>query len=244
MIDELTRIIGQRLDQIRKRISSAALSCGKSPDEIALVVVTKSHPVEVIEAAISVGIRRFGENYPEEALSKILQLQRQPEIEWHMIGHLQSRKARIVVENFYMLHSLDSTQLAEKLENLLAESGKKMPSLLEFNVGGEESKFGWPAWEEKRWNELLPEISKILTFKHLQISGLMTMPPLTDDEQKARSFFKKLRNLRDYLSISFPKANFEMLSMGTSADFEIAIEEGATMIRVGQAILGSRSARK
>ena len=132
MIDEITGIIGQRLDQIRKRISRAALSCGKSPDEIALVVVSKSQPVEVIEAAISVGIRRFGENYPEETLSKILQLQDQPEIEWHMIGHLQSRKARIVVENFHMLHSLDSTQLAEKVDNLLAESGKKMLSLLEF----------------------------------------------------------------------------------------------------------------
>jgi pyridoxal phosphate enzyme (YggS family) len=244
MIDEITGIIGQRLDQIRKRISRAALSCGKSPDEIALVVVSKSQPVEVIEAAISVGIRRFGENYPEETLSKILQLQDQPEIEWHMIGHLQSRKARIVVENFHMLHSLDSTQLAEKLDNLLAESGKKMLSLLEFNVGGEESKFGWPAWDEKRWKELLPEISKILALEHLQISGLMTMPPLVEDEQKARLFFRKLRNLRDYLSISFPGANFNMLSMGTSADFEIAIEEGATMIRVGQAILGSRPSRK
>jgi pyridoxal phosphate enzyme (YggS family) len=244
MIDEITGIISQRLDQIRKRISRAALSCGKSPDEIALVVVSKSQPVEVIEAAISVGIRRFGENYPEETLSKILQLQDQPEIEWHMIGHLQSRKARIVVENFHMLHSLDSTQLAEKLDNLLAESGKKMLSLLEFNVGGEESKFGWPAWDEKRWKELLPEISKILALEHLQISGLMTMPPLVEDEQKARLFFRKLRNLRDYLSISFPGANFNMLSMGTSADFEIAIEEGATMIRVGQAILGSRPSRK
>lgn len=244
MIDEITGNIGQRLDQIRKRISRAALSCGKSPDEIALVVVSKSQPVEVIEAAISVGIRRFGENYPEETLSKILQLQDQPEIEWHMIGHLQSRKARIVVENFHMLHSLDSTQLAEKLDNLLAESGKKMLSLLEFNVGGEESKFGWPAWDEKRWKELLPEISKILALEHLQISGLMTMPPLVEDEQKARLFFRKLRNLRDYLSISFPGANFNMLSMGTSADFEIAIEEGATMIRVGQAILGSRPSRK
>ncbi len=232
MIDELTGIIGQRLDQIRKRISRAALSCGKSPDEIALVVVTKSQPVEVIEAAISVGIRRFGENYPEETLSKILQLQGQPEIEWHMIGHLQSRKARIVVENFHILHSLDSTQLAQKLEYLLAASGKKMPSLLEFNCGGEESKFGWPAWDEKRWKELLPEISKILALKHLQISGLMTMPPLIEDEQKARPFFRKLRNLRDYLSISFPGTNFKMLSMGTSADFEIAIEEGATIIRV------------
>ncbi len=244
MMDELTGIIGQQLDQIRKRIARAAHSCGRSPDEITLVVVSKSQPIGVIEAAISAGIRRFGENYPEEALSKILQLPGQPEIEWHMIGHLQSRKARIVVENFQMLHSLDSFQLAEKLDNLLAVSGKKMPSLLEFNVGGEESKFGWPAWDEMGWKELLPEISKILTLQHLQFCGLMTMPPLVDDEKKARSFFRKLRDLRDYLSISFPQANFNMLSMGTSADFEIAIEEGATIIRVGQAILGSRPLRK
>jgi pyridoxal phosphate enzyme, YggS family len=240
MIDELTIIIEQRLDQVKKKISRAALSCGKSPDEISLVVVSKSQPVEVIRAAISAGIKRFGENYPEETFSKIQQLQGLPEIEWHMIGHLQSRKARIVVENFTMLHSLDSLLLAEKLDQLLAESGKKLPTLLEFNVGGEESKFGWPAWDEKRWKELLPEISKILALDHLHISGLMTMPPLIADVEKTRPFFKKLYNLRKYLSSSFSEAKFTELSMGTSADFEIAIEEGATMIRVGQAILGSR----
>jgi hypothetical protein len=240
MIDELTGMIEQRLAQVKKRISKAAFSCGRSPDEISLIVVSKSQPVEVIEAAISIGINRFGENYPEETLAKILALRSQAEIEWHMIGHLQSRKARIVVDKFQMLHSLDSFTLAEKLDRLLAESGKKMPALLEFNVGGEESKFGWPAWDEQKWEALLPEISRVLALEHLQISGLMTMPPLIEEIDKTRPFFKKLFDLREYLASSFPEAKFSELSMGTSADFEIAIKEGATMIRVGQAILGSR----
>jgi len=115
---------------------------------------------------------------------------------------------------------------------------------LEFNVGGEASKFGWPAWDETRWEELLPELSKILGMQHLQVAGLMTMPPMSEDVEESRPYFQKLRRLRDYLSFSFPEAKFSQLSMGTSADFEIAIEEGATMIRVGRAILGDRPPKK
>jgi PLP dependent protein len=240
MMNDLTGMIEQRLDQVKQGIARAALSRGRSPGEISLIVVSKSQPVEVITAAISAGVRRFGENYPEETLSKIVELNSPAAIEWHMIGHLQSRKARIVTEHFKMLHSLDSFQLAEKLDRLLAESGKKMPALLEFNVGGEDSKFGWPAWDETRWAELLPDLSKILAMEHLQISGLMTMPPLTENLEESRPFFQKLLKLRDYLSSSFESTQFAELSMGTSADFEIAIEEGATMVRVGRAILGDR----
>jgi pyridoxal phosphate enzyme (YggS family) len=243
MIDDLTGIIEQRLDKIKQRIVRAAFSSGRSSDEISLLVVSKSQPVEVIEAAISAGVRRFGENYPEETLSKILALPGQAGIEWHMIGHLQSRKARIVADHFHTLHSLDSLSLAEKLDRLLAERGKTMPVLLEFNVGGEESKFGWPAWEEARWEELLPTLSKILGMDHLQITGLMTMPPLSENIEEARPFFQKLRKLRDYFVSVFPGVKFAELSMGTSADFEIAIEEGATIIRVGRAILGDRPAK-
>jgi PLP dependent protein len=240
MMDELAGIIAQNLALVNQRIANAAQISGRSSEDISLLVVSKSQPVEVIEAAITAGIRLFGENYPEETLSKMLQLQNQAEIQWHMIGHLQSRKARIVAEHFQMLHSLDSFQLAEKLDRLLAESDKKMPVLLEFNVGEEESKFGWPAWDESKWVELLPELSKILTLEHLKITGLMTMPPLSEDIEATRPFFKKLRQLKGFLSSSFPEATFTELSMGTSADFEIAIEEGATMVRVGRAILGDR----
>jgi pyridoxal phosphate enzyme (YggS family) len=240
MIDKLTEIIERRLAQVNQKITRAALSSGRSPSEISLLVVSKSQPIEVIEAAISAGVRRFGENYPEETLSKLIELKSQVEIEWHMIGHLQSRKARIVTEHFQMLHSLDSYPLAEKLDRLLAESGKKMPALLEFNVGGEESKFGWAAWDETRWKELLPELSRILVMEHLHITGLMTMPPLSEDVEESRPFFQKLHALRDFLAASFPGTKLTELSMGTSADFEIAIEEGATMIRVGRAILGDR----
>ena len=242
-MDELSGIIGQRLDQINQKILKAAISSGRSPNDITLLVVSKSQPVEVIEAAISAGVRRFGENYPEETLSKIMELLSRAGIEWHMIGHLQSRKARIVAEHFQMLHSLDSFQLAEKLERLLAESGKKLPVLLEFNVGGEVSKYGWPAWDENKWEALPPELSRILVFEHLQVTGLMTMPPLSENNEEARPYFKKLRMLKDYLSATFPATKFTELSMGTSADFEIAIQEGATMIRVGRAILGDRPAK-
>jgi PLP dependent protein len=240
MIDELTGIIEQRLNQINQKIEKAAASSGRSADEISLLVVSKSQPVEVIEAAISAGVRRFGENYPEETLSKIVELHTQAEIEWHMIGHLQRRKARMVADHFHMLHSLDSFQLAEKLERILAESGKSMPVLLEFNVGGEESKFGWPAWDKNKWEALLPELSKILAMGHLHVSGLMTMPPLSENIEESRPYFKKLRSLKDFLSSAFPEAKFSELSMGTSVDFEVAIQEGATMIRVGRAILGDR----
>ncbi len=196
MMDQLTGIIQQRLTEVNQKIARAALASGREPGEICLLVVSKSQPVEVIEAAISAGVSRFGENYPEETLVKLGELESQAKIEWHMIGHLQSRKARIVAEHFQMLHSLDSFALAEKLERLLAESGKTLPALLEFNVGGEESKFGWPAWDETRWEELLPELSKILAMQHLPIAGLMTMPPLSDDIEESRPFFRKLRALQ------------------------------------------------
>ncbi len=240
MIDELTSIIAERLNKIQQRVAKAAQASGRTSDEVTLVVVSKTQPVDVIEAAIAAGVRCFGENYPEEALEKIERLQGQAEIQWHMIGHLQSRKAKIVADHFAMLHSLDSFSLAEKLDRLLAERGKSLACLLEFNVGEEESKFGWPAWDEGEWDELLPEISRILSLGHLKISGLMTMPPLMEDVENSRPYFRELRKLSEFLSTAFPGGNFRELSMGTSADFDIAIEEGATMVRIGQAILGAR----
>lgn len=232
----------KNLLMVNEKIAAAAARSNRNFDEIQLVVVTKGQPVEVIQAAISAGIRNFGENYPEESLPKIMECQEQG-VKWHMIGHLQSRKARLVCEHFDWMHSLDSLHLAEKMERQLSQSGRTLPALLEFNVGGEQSKSGWLANDELFWPGLRDEIGQILLFPHLNIKGLMTMPPLTVSPYEARIYFHKLVKLRDYLSGQFPDADWKELSMGTSSDFESAVEEGATFVRIGTGILGSRPAR-
>jgi len=226
--------------KVQEEIQRTALNCTRNPDEIRIVVVSKSQPLEKIEAAIKAGIRNFGENYPEEAVEKISAFQNVEGIEWHMIGHLQSRKAKLIPAYFDWMHSLDSLRIAEKLERLLSEQNKHLKVLLEFNVGGEISKYGWSASDPDRWVELVGEIEQIQQYPHLQICGLMTMPPMTVTLQEARGYFRKLRHLRDFLQDKLPSLNLAQLSMGTSADYPAAILEGATMVRIGQAILGPR----
>lgn len=230
--------------RVQEEIHRSALKCGRNPAEIRIVVVSKSQPLEVIKAAIQAGIRCFGENYPEEAVEKIKALQGVGDLEWHMIGHLQSRKAKLVTAYFDWMHSVDSVRIAEKLERLLEEQNKRLKVLLEFNIGGEASKYGWLASDKDRWSELIPDIEQIQSFSHLQICGLMTMPPLTATLQEAQGFFRQLRQLREFLQAKFPHLNLVELSMGTSADFPAAILEGATLVRIGQAILGPRDYQK
>jgi PLP dependent protein len=222
------------------QIATAAHKSNRDPKAIRLVVVTKSQPVEVAQAAIEAGVKILGENYPEEGVTKIQSLAGQSGVEWHMIGHVQSRKARLVADHFALLHSLDSLKLAQRLDRFSAERNHLLPVLLEFNVGGEESKSGWDASDESQWNALLPEVASLLDLPHLRVHGLMTMPPLETDPQDARRFFMRLRSLRDYLASQFPKADWHELSMGTSADYTVAVEEGATLVRVGTAIVGAR----
>jgi pyridoxal phosphate enzyme (YggS family) len=193
------------------------------------------------QAAIEAGVRILGENYPEEGVTKIQSLPRQSGVEWHMIGHVQSRKARLMAEYFELLHSLDSLKLAQRLDRFAAESGKVLSVLLEFNVGGEESKSGWDAANESHWDALMPELSSIVDLPHLRVQGLMTMPPLGTDPEESRRFFQRLRLLRDHLASHFPQADWRELSMGTSMDYRVAVEEGATLVRVGTAIVGARN---
>ncbi len=200
--------------------------------------------MEVVRAALQAGARIFGENYPNESVNKILALPPQSGVEWHMIGHVQSRKARLVIEHFDLLHSLDSVKLAERLDRIAEEAGRVLPVLLEFNVGGETSKYGWPAAEAAQQKALLPEVESILGLPHLEVRGLMTMPPLETDPEQARVYFRKLREIRDRLEKRYPQIGWRELSMGTSMDFETAIQEGATMVRIGTAILGSRPANE
>ena len=232
--------IRQNIEIVTERITRAAQSVGRSEGDVRLVVVTKAQPVEVVRAAIDAGARILGENYPEETLPKIQALGRPEGVQWHMIGHLQSRKAGIVAEHFDLFQSLDSLRLAEKLERLLAEQNRVLPVLLEVNAGGEESKHGWPAWDEAQWESLLPEFASIFEMPHLSVRGLMTMPPLYDDPEQTRPFFARTRRLSEYLARRFDSQNFVELSMGTSSDYVAAVQEGATLVRIGTAIVGPR----
>jgi pyridoxal phosphate enzyme (YggS family) len=237
---DLVAVIRERYLHTLDQITIAARSAGRDPREIRLVVVTKSQPLEVVQAALEAGVKLLGENYPEEGVMKIQSLPGQSGVEWHMIGHVQSRKARLVAEHFALLHSLDSLKLAGRLDRFAAQEKRVLPVLLEFNVGGEESKSGWDASNESGWDLLLPEIKSVLELSNLRVRGLMTMPPLAVNPQDARRYFHSLRRLRDHLVAAFPQADWRELSMGTSADYPVAVEEGATLVRVGTAIVGAR----
>jgi PLP dependent protein len=240
MNETLPSSIRARYQNTLDRIAEAAAGSGRRPEDVHLVVVSKSQPLEVIRAAIATGITIFGENYAEEAVEKIAAL-KETEVEWHMIGHVQSRKADLIAANFTMLHSLDSSKLADRLDRHCGELNRILPVLMEFNVSGEESKFGFPAWEEKRWSDLNPDIEKILALSHLRVTGLMTMPPFFKDPEQTRPYFQRLRRLQDYLANQYPQGQWHDLSMGTSLDYIAAVQEGATFVRVGQAILGPRA---
>jgi pyridoxal phosphate enzyme (YggS family) len=241
--------IAERYQQVLERITRVAQSAGRNPDQVRLIVVTKLHPPERVRAVIAAGARYLGENYAEEALAKKIALattsdsliDAQSEVEWHIIGHVQSRKARLVCEHFDYLHSLDSLKLARRLEQAAVEFNRAaLPVLLEFNLSGEATKSGWPAWQENRWNEFLPDIEQILELSHLRVHGLMTMPPFSEDTEQSRVYFRRLRLLQNFLCSHFPHSDWSELSMGMSHDFEIAVQEGATWVRVGQAIFGPR----
>jgi PLP dependent protein len=248
----LTDSIRERLARVAETIADAARKGGRSREPVRLVVVTKTQPPEIVRAAIEAGARILGENYAEEAAEKIETLRptllavtgagRGSAVEWHMIGHVQSRKAKLIPPYFALVHSVDSLKLAERLNHVSAELKRQLPVLLEFNVGGESAKHGWPASSEKLWPKLLPEIQLVADLPNLVLRGLMTMPPLSTDPESARSYFRSLRRLRDFLAAKVPRADWRELSMGTSTDYRVAVEEGATLVRVGQAILGPRPA--
>ena len=239
-MSDLVLTIRERYGRVLDAIAESARKAGREPRTVRLVVVTKMQPPEVVKAAIEAGAQILGENYAAEGANKIAMLGQQSGVEWHMIGHVQSRKAALVAQHFDLVHSLDSLRLAERLNRSAEQAGRTLPVLLEFNVSGEQSKQGWAAPDEAHWAELLPDITAVAALTNLQVRGLMTMPPLSNDPEAGRRYFQKLRRLRDLLSQRVPQAEWGELSMGTSADFAVAVEEGATLVRVGQAILGPR----
>ncbi len=229
-----------RYQNVVMRIAEAAGRVGRDPGTVRLVVVTKGQPLEKIRAVIEAGARILGENYAEQAIPKIIALSKYSDLSWHMIGHIQSRKARLVAEHFAWVHSVDRLKLARRLDRHAAELGRRLPVLLEYNVSGESTKFGWPASDPANWASLASDVSAILGLEHLEVRGLMTIGPYVEDPESIRPIFRKLRELRDFLVEKFPAAQWDELSMGMSSDFVVAVEEGATLVRVGQAILGPR----
>ena len=237
---DLVASIRERYLHTLEQIEKSAHKSNRDAQGIRLVVVTKSQPIEVAQAAIEAGIKILGENYPEEGVMKIQSLTAQSGVEWHMIGHVQSRKARLVADHFALLHSLDSLKLAQRLDRFAAERDRILPVLLEFNLGGEESKSGWEVSDKSAMDKILPDVQAVLDLPNLHVRGLMTMPPLGTDPEDSRRFFRSLRLLRDQLASLYPQAHWHELSMGTSADYTVAVEEGATLVRVGTAIVGAR----
>jgi hypothetical protein len=241
---DLTASIHERYVQVLDRIAAAANKARRAPESVRVVVVTKTQPSHMIEAAIEAGARLLGENYAEEAAGKIGAMPARADVEWHMIGHVQSRKAHLVAQHFALVHSLDSLKLAQRLDREAAALGHRLPVLLEVNVSGEESKYGMPAANEALWADLPPLAEAISNLQNLKVLGLMTMPPITTDPEAARIYFRLLRSLRDFLAGHVARIEWSELSMGTSADYQVAVEEGATLVRIGQAILGPRSEKE
>jgi pyridoxal phosphate enzyme (YggS family) len=229
--------ISENIAVIHQRIADAVRRAGRSAGDVALMAVTKTHPPERIREAYAAGLRLFGENRVQEFATKANALADLGEAEWHMIGHLQTNKATKSVELFSTVDSLDSVKLAEKLDAAACKLAKKLPVLMEINVGGETAKSG-VAPGSRELEDLLISAPK---FEALEFRGLMTVPPFTSDPEDARPYFRRLRELRDTIAVrKLPSIRMDVLSMGMSHDFEVAIEEGSNCVRVGTAIFGER----
>jgi PLP dependent protein len=230
-------LIPHNIRSIRERIRTAAGRAGRSASDVLLMAVTKTHPPERIREAHAAGLRVFGENRVQEFAGKAAALADLADVEWRMIGHLQTNKAGKAAELFHAVDSVDSLKLAEKLDAAARNQNKKLPVLIEVNVGGETGKSG-VAPDSRELDELLLAAPRL---EALQFRGLMTVPPYTENPEAARPFFRRLRELRNSLAERKLAAVFwDELSMGMSHDFEVAIEEGSTCIRVGTAIFGER----
>jgi len=229
----------QRLLHIKERIHQAAVKSGRSPESIRLVAVSKNMPADNVEAAIKAGVTILGENYVQEAREKIKTLSAYP-VSWHFIGHLQSNKAKYAVRLFDLIHSVDSFKLAHELNQEARKINKVQPILIQVNIAGESSKSGVDADTAKK---LVADINGL---ENLRINGLMTMPPFFNEPAKVRPYFVSLRNLRDQIQCKIdpataPNISMSELSMGMTGDFEVAIETGATLVRIGTAIFGERN---
>lgn len=228
--------IASNLQEVRQRMAAAARAAGRDPEAVRLVAVSKRHPAPAVLEAYAQGQVIFGENYVQEAQDKVAQVaQMGPSPQWHLIGHLQGNKARLAVGLFHMMESLDSLKLAQALDRHSQEAGKRLQVLLQVNLGGEEQKSGCSAQQA-------PALAQaVAALPGLELRGLMTMPPFFDDPERARPVFAGLRRLAHTLAPDLPPGSMDELSMGMSGDYEAAIAEGSTLVRVGTAIFGQRA---
>jgi PLP dependent protein len=227
--------IAENLDRVREQIATAAAKSGRSANDVELVAITKTHPAEKVRDAIEAGQTLFGESRVQEARVKIPELP--SNIRWHFVGHLQKNKIRHALALFEMTHSIDSLALAQDINRIAEEEGLYPRVLLEINVAGEGSKFGFAP------DDLRKQMEALLTLRRLSIEGLMCIPPLAVESENSRKFFVEVRELRDSLEKEF-NIKLPQLSMGMTQDFPIGIEEGATLVRVGTAIFGERSKKQ
>ena len=226
--------IAENLERVREQIASAAANSGRSADDVELVAITKTHPAEKVREAIEAGQTLFGESRVQEARAKITELP--SNLRWHFVGHLQKNKIRHALPLFEMIHSVDSLGLAQDINRIAEEEGSFPRVLLEVNVAGEGSKFGFAP------DTLREQIEALLALPRLSIEGLMCIPPLAVEPEDSRKFFVQVRELRDSLEKEF-NMKLPQLSMGMTQDFPIGIDEGATLVRVGTAIFGERRAK-
>jgi len=227
--------IAENLDRVREQIATSAAKSGRSADDVELVAITKTHPADKVREAIEAGQSLFGESRVQEARAKIPELP--SNIRWHFVGHLQKNKVRQALPLFEMIHGVDSLALAQDINRIAEEEGMFPRVLLEVNVAGEGSKFGFVA------DQLREQMNALLALPRLSIEGLMCIPPLADESEASRKFFVRLRDLRESLENEFD-LELPQLSMGMTNDYTIAVEEDATLVRVGTAIFGERTARK
>ena len=226
--------VAERLEHIRTRIAAAAKSVRRDPSSIRLIAVSKTFPIDAIREAYAAGQREFGENRVQEALQKIA-AGTDLEIRWHLLGHLQTNKARKAAPAFSAIHSIDSVELLQKIDAAAGEAGRTPELLIQVDLAGETTKFGAPP------EALPPLFDAAARCRAARVTGLMMLPPIPDTPEDARPWFRRLRALRDqWLAAGVPASMLAELSIGMSGDFEVAIEEGSTMVRVGTAIFGSR----
>lgn len=236
--------LSARLAEVRRRIVECAQGAGRAPDDVRLLAVSKTHPAEIIDEAIGAGARDFGENRVQEAIEKRISIKNASGVRWHLIGHLQANKARRAVQMFDYIHSLDSVALAARLDRLCGEEKRaRLPVLIQIDLGGEATKSG--AAE----TEIHAIAHAVRQSERLSLAGLMTLPPFLEDAELVRPFFRRLREMRDEMRAQDAFAGKDEngigggeLSMGMSHDYRVAIEEGATIVRVGTAIFGARKA--
>ena len=227
--------VSQNLDRVREQIAQAAAKAGRIVEDVQLVAITKTHPAEKAREAIEAGQALFGESRVQEARAKIPELP--SNLRWHFVGHLQKNKIRHALPLFEMIHSVHSLSLAQDINRVANEEGLHPRVLLEVNMAGEGSKFGFSS------ERLRDEMEELLALPRLSILGLMTIPPIAEEAEESRKYFVQLRELRDRLQTEF-RVDLAQLSMGMTQDFPVAIEEGATLVRVGTAIFGERRSRK